>query len=99
MSPKKIKASGGKLLIIWNDDSISEIKLANLRRFCPCASCAAEKDEQSNSYIPIYTADQLKIKEIKLVGKYALSIAWEDNHNTGIYIFDYLKKLAQINAA
>lgn len=99
MSPLKIKSSDGKLFIVWDDQSESIIKLANLRRYCPCAYCTSEKETQSSSYLPIYTGDQLKIKKIDVVGKYALGITWQDDHNTGIYIFDYLKKLAQANPA
>ena len=34
-----------------------------------------------------------KIKNIELVGSYAVQITWKDGHNTGIYSWEYLKKL------
>lgn len=84
-----------KLHITWNDDSVSLIKLANLRDQCPCAVCSSEKEEFSSSYIPIYTKEQLEVVKIEIVGQYALSINWQDGHNTGIHEFKQLKNLSE----
>ena len=94
MIPVQIKVAGKLLNIKWNDNSESHIKLADLRRNCPCAVCAAERAEQSDSYVPIYSDEQLSVKKIEVVGNYAIGISWKDEHNTGIYIFDQLKKLS-----
>ncbi len=85
------------LLIAWNNGTDSKIKLANLRMNCPCAVCTTERESQSSRYIPIYSETQLKVRNIELVGNYALGITWADEHNTGIYDFNYLKKLSDIN--
>jgi DUF971 family protein len=92
MMPIQIKVKEQHLFIKWDDKTESLIKLANLRRECPCAVCEAERKEQSDSYIPIYSGEQLHIQSIQTVGNYAIGINWEDNHNTGIYTFDHLKK-------
>lgn len=93
MIPKKIKLVDNDFLYIkWDDDSEQKIKLANLRYNCPCALCENEKLERSSKYIPIYSDEQIQIKEIKLIGNYAVNIVWKDNHDTGIYDFDYLKR-------
>jgi DUF971 family protein len=34
-----------------------------------------------------------KIKNIEAVGGYAVQVSWKDGHNTGIYSWEYLKKL------
>jgi DUF971 family protein len=96
MIPTQIKVVYNNLLIKWNDNSKSEIKLANLRRNCPCSVCAAERDMQGDKYIPLYTEDQLKIKSISAVGNYAVGIVWADDHNTGIYDFGFLKKISYL---
>lgn len=93
MSPKKIQVKDGLLLIEWSDNKTSKIKLSNLRKNCPCAVCAADNAEQGDKYIPLYSGDQLKITEIKIVGHYAVSISWKDGHNTGIYEFEQLRNL------
>ena len=82
-----------KLVINWNDDTNTIIKLTNLRKNCPCAVCKAEKDEQSKSYIPIYSDEQITISNLKVIGQYALKVEWKDGHQTGLYEFDFLKEL------
>ncbi len=95
MTPTQIKIKDRHLLIKWDDSTDTKIKLVNLRRNCPCALCASEREEQSSSYIPIYTDEQLSVKEINLVGNYAVGIGWKDSHNTGIYVFAQLKRLSE----
>ncbi|MBX3008112.1 MAG: DUF971 domain-containing protein [Melioribacteraceae bacterium] len=96
MSPKKITVSEGKhLKIIWSNEEETTVKLSNLRRLCPCANCVSEMQKQSDTYIPIYSTEQLKIKSINLVGSYAVGIIWGDDHNTGIYNFNYLRDISE----
>lgn len=95
MSPVRIKVDDRALIIGWNDKTESFIKLANLRSQCPCAVCASEKAEQSDSYIPIYTNQELSVKNIKPIGNYAITIEWADEHNTGIYDYSFLKQLSE----
>ena len=96
MSPKKIQIKEKKFLNIdWDNNSSSEIKLYSLRRFCPCAICNAERDEQSKTYIPIFSNEQLTVSQVNMVGQYAVGITWKDGHNTGIYEFNELLKLSE----
>jgi len=97
MFPVKIKYDKEKniLMINWSDDFQQEIKLADLRFNCPCAICQAQKEEQSKSYIPIYSSEQISIQNMKIIGNYALNIIWKDNHDTGIYDFSYLRKFSE----
>ena len=89
-----IKIKDNNILYIkWDDDSTSEIELAHLRRFCPCAICTSEETHH-HDYIKVYTAEQSIIKSINTVGSYAIGVVWGDNHNTGIYDFEYLKKIS-----
>lgn len=94
MTPTKLEIKDKKLQIVWDDNSTSEISLKRLRINCPCAYCSKEREEQSKSYIPLFSEEQLKITEIKPVGSYALGIKWEDGHNTGIFEFNQLKQLS-----
>ncbi len=36
-----------------------------------------------------------EVKNIEVVGDYAIQITWTDGHNTGIYSWEYLLKLDQ----
>jgi Uncharacterized protein conserved in bacteria len=41
-----------------------------------------------------YTAESFQLDRFDVVGGYALKFTWADGHSTGIYSFDYLRKLA-----
>jgi DUF971 family protein len=41
------------------------------------------------------SADELRISDVTLVGQYALQVAFESGHNTGIYTFALLRQLAE----
>jgi len=48
------------------------------------------------SHLPegeVHILSKVKIKNIKIVGGYAIQILWLDGHNTGIYSWEYLKDL------
>jgi len=97
MTPVTIKVRDKEFLdITWDTGENQSIKLSNLRSNCPCATCYAEKEEWGSSYIPLYTKEQLTISKMEIVGTYALSIEWEDGHNTGIYDYKYLYNLLKI---
>jgi DUF971 family protein len=95
MKPVQIKLIDKKKLFIrWDDETESEIGLEKLRKRCPCATCLAEREKLSKSYIPVLNENQVKIANINQVGSYAIGVAWKDGHNTGIYEYPFLKKLA-----
>ena len=87
-----------ELAIKWSDQSESYIKLKQLREKCPCAHCSGESDVFGNKYIgkPIkLNENALIIKKIFHVGKYGIKFLWGDNHDFGIYTFEYLKSLSK----
>ncbi len=97
MIPVNIKINEkGNLLVKWDDSSESEMQPSHLRRYCPCAVCASLEENHHHDSIKVFTDRQLNILDLKLVGNYALSISWGDNHNTGIYDFSYLKKISEL---
>ena len=99
MTPKQIKIENKtKLLIKWEDDSESRLNLKYLRDECPCANCKGETI-LFKTYRPEKrakeTPEMYRIKNIEIVGGYAIQITWKDGHDTGIYSWDYIKKLAE----
>jgi len=97
MIPVQIKVIDKKKLFIkWDDNTESEIGLEKLRKRCPCATCLTEREKQNKSYIPILQDKEVKISDINQVGSYAIGIVWKDGHNTGIYEFPFLKKIADL---
>ena len=97
--------------IAWADGHVSEFPIIYLRKHCPCAGCRTERREDQPAPAgaegkrkPLLRVLQkgeeepVAIREAKLVGRYALQIVWSDNHDTGIYSFDYLRELDDASA-
>ena len=95
ISPLQIQEENDReISIVWSDDAQTKYDAAQLRRACPCASCVNEwtgekilKDEN--------ISDETSFSNVSLVGRYALNFQFSDGHETGIYTFPYLRKLAE----
>ena len=102
MRPADLQHIGGELAIKWEDGSESFIALEKLRRCCPCAGCKGEVDVMGNVYKnpeqPLAPA-AFKLARIVNVGTYAVQPVWADGHASGIYSFDYLKRVAELPGA
>lgn len=98
LAPSNIEVIGEELAIAWNDGQETFVRLKTLRRYCPCAGCHGEADVLGHVEKPevTHTEASFKIRSHHLVGGYAWQPTWEDGHATGIYSFDYLKKLADV---
>ncbi|HKQ40685.1 MAG TPA: DUF971 domain-containing protein [Verrucomicrobiae bacterium] len=96
LEPKNIQQIGNELAIQWNDDTESYFELEFLRRACPCAGCGGEPDVLGNISRPhvTYSSQSFELKGFQVVGGYALQPQWSDGHNTGIYSFQYLRRLS-----
>ncbi len=97
MHPAKFKKSGeGNIFIKWDDDREFTLSLQYLRDRCPCASCAGESilwREYKPSPLQVLTPGKYDLKSAEVVGNYALALTWGDGHATGIYAFDYLRRI------
>lgn len=98
--PLKIRqVSKEDLEIEWSDGHLSKYELNRLRLECPCATCNGEtvlwKHYGLTKQIIIPTLDQITLTSIQVVGNYAIQLSWKDGHNTGIYTWEYLRKLCQ----
>lgn len=96
MRPVDIQRIGNELAIKWDDGSESFIPLEKLRRACPCAGCQGEVDilgklhKGPESPLPPTAFELVRVTP---VGGYALQPVWADGHASGLYSFDYLKRL------
>ena len=101
MRAENIQQIGEELAIKWDDGSESFISLEFLRRHCPCASCHGETDVMGNVYKGPdrpFTANSFKLVRLNTVGGYAINPVWADAHSTGIYSYEYLKRLGDAAA-
>lgn len=97
MRPTDIQPIGSELAIKWDDGSEDFIPLEKLRRACPCAGCKGETDIMGNLYrnpAQPLTDKAFTLTKLVSVGGYAIQPLWADGHATGIYSFDYLKRIA-----
>ena len=98
MRPVDIQPIGGELAVKWDDGGESFVPLEKLRRACPCAGCKGEMDVLGQVYkgpdTPL-TPRAFQLLRVAAVGAYAIQPVWADGHNTGIYSFDYLRKVAE----
>lgn len=97
LQPENIQAIGGELAIAWSDGVESYLPLEPLRRACPCAGCGGEPDVLGQVIRPevSYTSRSFELAGWQLIGGYALQPRWGDGHNTGLYSFAYLRRLAE----
>ena len=97
MRPLDIQQIGAELAVKWADGTESFIGLEKLRRHCPCAGCKGEVDILGNVYRgpdrPL-KPEAFALVRVAPVGGYAIQPVWADGHASGIYSFDYLKRIA-----
>ncbi len=85
-----------ELAVKWDDGGEDFIPLENLRRACPCAGCKGETDILGNLYknpAKPYTANSFGLVRLLTVGGYAIQPVWADGHNTGIFSYEYLRRV------
>jgi DUF971 family protein len=97
LEPTNIQQIGNELAIQWNDRAESYLDLQFLRRACPCAACGGEPDVLGNIMRPSvsYSDNSFDLAGFDVVGGYAIQPRWRDGHSTGIYSFQYLRRLSQ----
>ena len=98
--PVNIHVSKSKgITIEWADGLKTEYGLRFLRDRCPCATCteahgpAPKKDEAAGNPFALYQP-ALRIDSVSPAGAYAITIRWNDGHDTGIYTWTYLRAIA-----
>lgn len=98
MKPNDVQLIGEELAIRWDDGSEDYIPLLRLRQACPCAECKGEVDVLGQLHKgperPLSAASHRLVRVIH-VGGYALQPFWGDGHSSGLYPFDYLKRLGR----
>jgi DUF971 family protein len=97
LEPANIQQIGNELAIQWNDGVESFLDLQFLRRACPCAACGGEPDVLGNIMRPnvSYSDNSFELAGFDVVGGYAIQPRWRDGHGTGIYSFQYLRRISQ----
>lgn len=91
-TPVEITSNSDHLVIDWADGILRKYNFHDLRSQCPCAVCVDEWTGEKRLDPATVPAD-IKPVDIRRVGRYAIQIVWSDQHATGIYTFDLLRKI------
>ena len=107
VTPVKVrvmKTEGTGVAIDWKDGHRSSWTFSWLRYGCPCAVCNEERKAEGRAAgvakaapggpLVLYQAPPRPL-EVTPVGKYALRFKWNDGHESGIYSWDYLRRMCQ----
>lgn len=107
VTPVKVrvmKSEGTGVAIEWKDGHQSAWNFAWLRNGCPCAVCNEERTAagraigvakpKAGGLLVMYEAPPRPL-EVTPVGKYALRFKWNDGHESGIYSWEYLRRMCQ----
>ena len=106
-TPEKVRVlmtEGKGIEIDWADGHKSAWSFAWLREACPCATCVEERKQEGRKpgrpkakpaeLLPMY-APPPKPSSVQPVGRYALQFNWLDGHTSGIYSWEYLRRVCQ----
>lgn len=90
-----VEEEDGSVAISWADGVDTSYTASQLRKVCPCAGCV-------NEWTGERTLDQSSVKDdlsfssMSIVGRYALSFTFSDEHDTGIFSFEFLRKISGV---
>ena len=87
---------GNELALAFEDGEELYLPLDLLRRACPCAACQGEPDALGRVLRPVQQIGPRGFELLKseVIGGYAIQLFWADGHSTGLYTFDYLRRLS-----
>lgn len=85
------------LELTWESGGVDRLAYHMLRAECPCASC---RDEWTGARIldPKTIRPDLKLEGMEPVGNYAVRLAWNDGHGSGLFTWETLKRLGDPSA-
>ncbi len=91
LQPKSIDRIGSGIRITWQDGAISSYSGELLRDHCPCALCKETPGHPPPQGRP---PGPVSVKSAQAMGWYALQLVFSDGHDTGIFTYELLRKLA-----
>jgi DUF971 family protein len=99
-NPAKVDISKSQgVTIDWEDGHASQYSCSFLRDHCPCATCSnahgtsqPQAGTQSSNPFVMYQA-RPRMRDVEMVGRYAVRIVWNDGHDTGLYSWTLLREI------
>lgn len=86
------------LRVDWGDGHSSHYSIAHLRRWSPSAEARAARAELAVNPLKVLpessqSVETLEADSIERVGTYAVRITFNDGHRTGLYTWDWLRRI------
>lgn len=81
---------GRRVRFTWTDHHSATFEADYLRGYCPCAMCQGHESSETRFQPP---SRPVTIVAIEPVGNYAINVTFSDRHATGIYRFDFLRRV------
>jgi DUF971 family protein len=85
------------LTVTWSDGTEGFYPVEYLRRMSPSADAREMRKEIASNPLTVLPTSEstgpLRALDAELVGHYALRIRFSDGHRTGLYTWEYLKKI------
>jgi DUF971 family protein len=95
-----------QLEVDWQDGEKSVYSISYLRSLCPCAQCKivrdgvnphqlapAPKPKPLLTILPGNYSGEITVKAAEMVGNYAIKLVFSDEHDMGIFSFEYLREI------
>ncbi len=97
-APTELRVSRDRrlLTVSFPDGARYDISAEMLRVMSPSAEVQGHSPEQR---VTVPGKKNVAIRQIEPTGNYAVRIGFDDFHDTGIYTWDYLRKLGEDRAA
>ena len=77
------------LTVTWDDGLSDALPVPYLRAWCPCAGCQGHSGAVRKQTVE----ESIGAVEIHEMGAYAIAIRFSDGHDTGIYTWDWLRRI------
>lgn len=87
------------MAIRWRDDREDYYEMESLRKLSPSADNIGEPDIFGNirGGDPRTEFPGVTVTGYELIGRYAVRFIFSDGHNTGLFSYEYLRKLGDAN--
>jgi DUF971 family protein len=86
-----VTEKGRILEVVFDDGGTARLTAQRLRVESPSAEVQGHSPKEKRI---VTGKENVAIVEIEPVGNYAIRIVFDDGHNTGLYSWDYLRRLA-----
>ncbi len=91
-----VKNEGRNLEIAFDDGVTVGIAAERLRVESPSAEVQGHSPSEKRT---VTGKENVRVVDIEPIGNYAIRIVFDDGHNTGLYAWDYLRKLGTVTPA